>query len=99
MSKWTHFHFDLEKVKTSDVYAAEDELGTLDVGFDTATAMKRSGLLRNKFLGKTREWHTDWSLRGPMSVADIASFLVNKRIAFSTVLVEIDIADSLNKEE
>ena len=48
---------------------------------------------------ETREWHTDWSLVGPMSVADIASFLVTKRIAFTTVLVEIDIAESLNKED
>jgi hypothetical protein len=34
-----------------------------------------------------REWHTDWSLEGPMSVKDITTYLDEEGISYTTVEV------------
>tara|TARA_B100001778_G_scaffold220830_1_gene183128 strand:+ start:784 stop:1035 length:252 start_codon:yes stop_codon:yes gene_type:complete len=75
---WTHFHFNLLQVDMSTLRAIETELKDNGVYFDTGCWMQPEG---------PREWHTDWSLEGPMSVEELAKHLDDKEIPYKMVSV------------
>jgi len=79
MSKtWTHIHFNLLEVDNDLLLIIEEDLREQGVTFDTGRLMKPEG---------PREWHTDWSLEGPMSVKDITTYLDEEGISYTTVEV------------
>lgn len=75
---WTHIHFDLSKVTMDELWNIETKLRRRGVSFDTGCTLAPNG---------PREWHTDWSLEGPMSVEDITNYLDEENIDYSTVKV------------
>jgi hypothetical protein len=70
---WTHIHFDLSVVDFVAIRKIMEDLRWKGVTFD-------SGGTREVY-----EWHTDWSLEGPMSVRDLTDLLDEKGIAHTTV--------------
>ena len=72
---WTHIHFDLNKITLDELFSVETELSEKGVYFDTGTCIPNG----------PREWHTDWSLEGPMSVADLTKHLDELGIEYTTV--------------
>lgn len=79
MSKtWTHIHFNLLEVDMQTIYDIEGELHEKGVFFDTGTHIRPEG---------PREWHTDWSLSGPMSVEDLSKYLDDKGVTYTLVKV------------
>ena len=75
---WTHIHFNLTEVELQTIYAIEDELSKEGVTFDTGCWITPEG---------PREWHTDWSLEGPLTVEDIAKRLDEKGVSYTLVMV------------
>ena len=75
---WTHIHFNLKVVDLQTIYAIEDELLKEGVTFDTGCWITPEG---------PREWHTDWSLEGPLTVEDIAKRLDEKGVSYTLVMV------------
>ncbi len=62
----------------SDIFTHESELRNRGVSFDTGTLFGPKG---------PREWHTDWSLGGPMTVEDISSYLTEEGVPHTLVVV------------
>ena len=61
-----------------ELWNIETKLRRRGVSFDTGVTLATNG---------PREWHTDWSLEGPMSVKDITNYLDEENIDYSTVKV------------
>ena len=70
---WTHIHFDLAVTDFAAIRTIQKELLENGVSFDSGTD------------GTIFEWHTDWSLEGPMSVEDLTKLLNEKDIPHTTV--------------
>jgi len=75
---WTHIHFDLDVTDFAAIRTIQKELLENGVSFD-------SGGTKDTF-----EWHTDWSLEGPMSVEDLTKILNEKDIPHTTVEIPKD---------
>ena len=76
---WTHIHFNLLEVDINALFEIEAELRESEgVSFDTGCWMTPEG---------PREWHTDWSLEGTMSVEDLAKYLDDKSVPYTLVKV------------
>ena len=75
---WTHFHFNLLQVPMDTLYSIESDLKDKGVYFDAGCWMTPEG---------PREWHTDWSLEGPMDVNALAKYLDEKGIPYTVVFV------------
>lgn len=77
---WTHIHFDLNDVNIDYMQRLRNDLLDEGVYFDYAI-----GVNPNKW--RALEWHTDWSLTGPMDVADICALLDVRDIKYTLVKV------------
>lgn len=81
---WTHIHFDLDRVNINYLSQLRSDLRQQGVTFDSGTHMGEPP--------GPHEWQTDWSLEGPMDVADICAYLEVRRVPYTLVKV-------LNHEE
>lgn len=74
--KWVHILF-VEKEDHERLNEIKEELFERGVYFDAGEELVR-GIV---------EWHTDWSLTGPMSVRDICEYLAERRIEYRIQVV------------
>ena len=72
---WTHIHFDLTEVDIDYLFQIRRDLGEQGVTFDTGTNIPDG----------PHEWHTDWSLEGPMDVADLCAHLDVRKVPYTLV--------------
>ncbi len=72
---WTHIYFNLDEVDIDYLFELRRTLREEGVTFDTGTDM----------MTDTHEWHTDWSLKGRMDVADLAAFLDIRKVKYTLV--------------
>ncbi len=72
---WTHIHFNLTEVDIDYLYLLRRDLGEQGVTFDTGTNIPDG----------PHEWHTDWSLEGPMDVADLCAHLDVRKVPYTLV--------------
>jgi len=79
---WTHIHFDLKEVDMDYLFDTKARLRDEGVRFDSGTSIPNG----------PHEWHTDWSLEGPMDVADICAYLDVRKVPYTLVKI-------LNREE
>lgn len=79
---WTQIHFDLDEVDIDYLFQIRSDLREQGVTFDTGTHIPNG----------PHEWQTDWSLEGPMDVADICAYLEVRKVPY--ILVKV-----LNHEE
>jgi len=82
---WAHIHIHFNRFEESnpntmeEVRSIESELKDKGVYFDTANYVDPHADMR--------EWHTDWSLTGPMSVSDLCEYLENLGIQYNLWVV------------
>lgn len=72
---WTHIHFDLKEVDLNYLFQIKSDLYEQGVTFDTGTNIPDG----------PHEWHTDWSLDGPMDVAQLCAHLDVKEVPYTLV--------------
>ena len=72
---WTHIHFDLEEVDLRYLFQIREDLNALGTTFDTGTNLPNG----------PHEWHTDWSLDGPLDVADLCAYLDARKVPYILV--------------
>lgn len=77
---WTQIHFDLNETDIDYLQRLRNDLLDEGVYFDFAI-----GVNANKM--RTLEWHTDWSLTGLMTVADICEILDLRDVKYTLVKV------------
>jgi hypothetical protein len=80
---WTHIHFNLNQEDIDNLFRMRSNLREEGVSFDTGTVIGPEG---------PHEWHTDWSLEGPMDVVDICAYLDVRKVKYTLVKI-------LNHEE